>query len=55
MREANTFCRAAEHSITLVYIHLLAKRYAQVSDLISKLKRAGPGLGEHIIDKELHS
>jgi ferritin len=27
----------------------------QVSDLITKMKRAGNGLGEHIIDKELHS
>jgi ferritin heavy chain len=27
----------------------------KVSDLITKLKRAGPGLGEHIIDKELSS
>ena len=25
----------------------------KVSDLITKLKRAGPGLGEHIIDKEI--
>ena len=26
----------------------------KVSDLITKLKRAGPGLGEHIIDKEIN-
>ncbi len=27
----------------------------EVGDLISKMKRAGPGIGEHIIDKELQS
>jgi ferritin heavy chain len=27
----------------------------KVSDVITKLKRAGPGLSEHIIDKELSS
>jgi ferritin len=27
----------------------------KVSDVITKLKPAGPGLGEHIIDKELSS
>jgi ferritin heavy chain len=25
----------------------------EVSDLISKMKRAGPGLGEFMVDKEL--
>jgi len=37
------------------YLKEQVESIKKVSDLISKLKRAGPDLGEHIIDKELHS
>lgn len=36
------------------YLDEQVESIKQLADMITRLKRAGPGLGEHLFDKELH-